>query len=74
MYTGVGLSALQIYNWLNAVNQVLLSFLSDTLCLSLTFLGTVLLHTAPWHECLATKFTFPCWFYTLWYCFVLHSL
>ena len=41
------LLALQIHDWLYAVGQVLLSFLSDTLCLRLTFLGAVLLHTAP---------------------------
>ena len=32
---------LQIHNWLNTVNQVLLSFLPKTFCLCLTFLGTV---------------------------------
>ena len=56
---------LQIHDWLNTVNQVLLSFLSKTFCLCLTFLGTVFLHTASWHECFATKFTFSCRSHTL---------
>ena len=56
---------LQIHDWLNTVNQVLLSFLPKTFCLCLTFLGTVFLHTASCHECLATKFTFSCRSHTL---------
>ena len=56
---------LQIHDRFNTVNQVLLSFLPKTFCLCLTFLGTVFLHTASWHECLATKFTFSCRSHTL---------
>ena len=44
---------------------IIRKIIGKTFCLCLTFLGTVFLHTAPWHECLATKFTFSCRSHTL---------
>lgn len=46
LWEGKILLMLQIHDWLNTVNQVLLSFLPKTFCLCLTFLGTVFMHTA----------------------------